>query len=1142
MANGQIKIAEQEEVLELNNKNLIVSASAGSGKTTVMVRKILKYILERDCHIDELLVLTYTKSSALDMKKKLTNKIKEELQNNSWLQEELDLIPTSDICTFDSFCQKLVKKYFYILNIDPSFTILEGSDQNYYQNKALTNALKIMKNEHTSAYENLITNFSPSRDERTIKALILEIYNYLTSVFEQDDFIETTYKLYNSDLKIAEKIIKEYYDNIFLNVKNELETLKAQSTNYGFLKYQKNINEVLTVVDALLCEKDFCKFVDYLQNITLPILQKEKEDDFDFKEKIAEVKSFLKKQIDEIKKQYIDLENIKKSYKNCENLIKNLIKLLILFKNEYSSLKLSINAYDFDDIERFTIHLLTSGQILDEIKANYKHIFVDEFQDANKVQEKIIFLLNNNNLFFVGDTKQSIYAFRQSDPEIFLNIEKKFKVEENSCAKKLNCNFRTNKNILEFVNKVFSIIMTEGTCGIDYKNEAQFVAKAEYLDLPKETCVSLNVLLEDEEKQEKLPMEKVYSVAENVNNVICENKFDNESAFVCQQIISLLGTEIYDKELDKTRKIGFNDITILLLKRGKFLDNLIKHFTDVGIPFVVNVNQNLEECYDNQILYCLIKIAMNFEDDYSLYAALSSPLFNFSDSELAHIKQCGQKYQFFYECVLKYDIQDELRTKINDFLVKIEEFSYNLTYFGIFYALNKIVRDTNYLLNISFEEDFLERKTNVLAFIDSFAESKYNLNVCEYLKYREDAVRQEKVQTEKTFVEAVDITTMHSSKGLEYPVVILPFLNQDFTKESKHSEIKINKNFGIGVKNYDQNERTISGGIFYNACKIKNKQIEMSEKIRLLYVATTRAKNKLILTGTLNKDALQLNSNLQIMRTNNFLDLILGALNKEVLEKLNKREEFKICLFENSKIEFSVIKPSLIEIGKTEMQMPKQCDEVAIGQLYEFLNKDLSSQKSNIALKNSVSSLLSDENSSQNFAPSKLLLSEHLQEKTNDVGTLYHKVLEKIDFHETKSTKDVQDFIECNFLDAEINILKEIGYSNIYSNIVTIKQYISPCDKILKEQKFVMRTEYSQISNTDIKDMVLIQGVIDLMIIKKEQIILVDYKMTGKNINEIKKTYSKQLELYSLALSKQFKNYKIKKLILSLKNNQVIEM
>lgn len=1142
MENGQIKVAEQEEILNITDKNIIVSASAGSGKTSVMIRKILKYILNGDCHTDQLLVLTYTKSAGLEMKKKLISAIKDNLDKKPSLQDELDLVQTSDISTFDSFCQKLVKKYFYVLSMDPNFAILEGSDQTYYQNLALGKAIKNMKKSDPIAFENLLENFSPTRDETMIKSLTLEIHNYLTSIYDREEFLKNGQNLYNPNLKLAENVVKTYYDGIFNSIKNQLCMLLVQCNNLSFFQYAKYINQVLAIIDSLLLEKNFAKMVDAINEISFPILRQEKTDEIGFREQIANQKALLVKQLDEIKKQFVSSENVKNSYTKCGKLIENLLKLLNLFEIEYNTIKHSQNMYDFDDIERFSIQLLSMPEINQEVKSTYKYIFVDEFQDANKVQEKIIFLLNNNNLFFVGDTKQSIYAFRQSDPDIFLNIEDEFSKSPNACAKRLNSNFRTNKNILEFVNAVFSVIMTHCTCGVDYKGKAQFVPMANYLDIDGEVCVSLDVILPNQEQEQLLPMDKVYSVKENAVSQNAQSSFDAESALVCQKIVELIGKEIYDKETGKVRKIGYNDITILLLKRGRFLDNLIEHLNETSIPFVVNVNQNLEECFDNQVLFNLIKLAINFCDDYSLYSVLTSPLFNFSDIELAYIKQNMPNEKYFYDAFKNYNQNDEIKQHINDFFKKLEKFYYNLTYKGINFALDDVVKSTNYLVNISFEEDFAQRKLNIISYIDSFIGTKYNFNVADYIRYRESAIRKEKVQTNKTFSEAVQITTMHSSKGLEYPVVILPFLNQDYTKEPSFSEIKINKNLGIGVKNYNDEDRTISGGIFYNACKIQNKQIDLSEKIRLLYVATTRAKNKLLLIGTQEKPLLHFNSDLQILQCNNYLSLILNALPQNILDKINNQQEFSGTLFGNAKNKFSVQKVSVCNIDKQEIIMPQSSQEEDVSTVAEFLSKDLSLQKSEIALKNSVSYLLQDENASQNYAPQNLQVIEHLKEGANDLGTLYHSVLEKIDFNNVNSALDVQDFIECNFAIEEIEQLKNIGYNNIYNNICLLKSYISSGDKILKEQKFVMRVPYCQVANSNCLDNVLIQGVIDLLIIKQNQIIIIDYKLSSKQEEQIASTYQKQLYLYGLAVEKYFKNLPVKKLILSLKTSKIIDM
>lgn len=1140
MTKTQIKVPEQEDIVNTEGKNIIVSASAGSGKTSVMIRKIFKYVIEQGCHIDELLVLTYTKSAALEMKKKLTNKIKENLDKNPYLQEELDLVQTSDISTFDSFCQKLVKKYFYILNIDPSFSILDGSDASYYQDQALDKAIKTLKQDAPEAYENLLNNFSSTRDERTIKAIILEIYGYLTAVYDENNFIEKTYNLYDKNKKIAEKIIKKYYDNIFTEHIFNLERLKQKAKDLDFLPYCENISQVIIFLGQLIREPDLIKMLDLIQDISFTRLTKLKTDDIGLSKEISAEKSSTTKTITAIKEQYVDSETVLKSYEKCENLIKNLINLLFLFKKEYFSIKKELNCYDFDNIERFAIALLEDEKINQEIKNSYKHIFVDEFQDANKVQEKIIFLLQNNNLFFVGDTKQSIYAFRQSDPEIFLNIEKKFKKDENSCSKKLNCNFRTNKNILQFVNEIFSTIMTSGTCGVNYKQDAQFVPKAQYEDVDNEKCVSLNIILNDEQEKQEVP-NKVYSVKENSLLSSESNKFNTESLFICQKILSLLGEKIYDNEKEIFRDITYNDIKILVLKRGKFIDNLIKNFNDLNIPYIVNINQYLEECYDNQVLYNLIRLANNFYDDYALYAVLSSALYNFSDSELAYIKMSSPDEKYFYNCVLNFEEECNIKNKLNHFLNDLKTFHYEYTYKGLYYALGNIVYKTNYLLNISYDTDFKERKSNIESYINSFIDSKYNFNVSDYLIYRESAIRQNKVQTDKTFSDAIEITTMHSSKGLEYPVVILPFLNQDYSNNASYSNIEINKDLGIGIKSYDEDERSMSGGIFYNACKIKEKDIETSEKIRLLYVATTRAKNKLILCGTYNKKINKLKTDLQIMKCSNYLSLILGSLPENIIEDINNNIEFETSIYGNEKLKLSAQKVQT-DLTSTNIIMPKVQDEENISHIAEFLNKDLSSQKSNIALKNAVSGIVSDENASLNFAPHTLNISEHLSEKANDIGTLYHSLLEKINFFDMHNIQDIQDYIECNYQKQEIEIFKKLSYENIFKNIDILKNNISPQDKVLKEQKFVMCVPYNQVSNSTNTSKVLIQGVMDLIIIKDNKIILIDYKLTHKSKQQIIDTYHKQLELYSLALSKRFKNIQIERLILNLYQGEIINI
>lgn len=1137
--NTEIKLPEQDAIMDFNGNNLIVSASAGSGKTTVMIKKIVKHILNKDCHVDELLVLTYTKSAAGEMKKKLVDKLRDNAENNPELENEIELVQSSDISTFDSFCQKLVKKYFYVLNIDPSFSILDEGEQNYNQGIALNKAIKELKTKNPEIYEKLLENLSPKRNEDKIKEIILQLYTYTTSILNLDNFVKKTENLYKKDQKIAENYLICYYDSIFDHHKKSLEKLKAKCANLGFDKYVIYINNLIINLEAFLCEKSFYKKIDFANTISFGRLQQSNNDEINLKDTIAKERDSLKKVLTTIKSSFANSQAIEESYEECSSLAIGIINLLKIFIDKYTLLKQSINAYDFNDIERLTIKLLENCSAQEEVKNTYKYIFVDEFQDANSVQEKIIFLIENNNLFFVGDKKQSIYAFRQSDPEIFSKLEERFLKEDGSDSKRLNCNFRTNKNILDFVNNIFSIIMTTKTADLDYKNKAMFDARAPYEDINGEVCVSLNII-NGSPQDDKKEIIDVYNVKENAFNSTFKNSHDDECSFICHEIIRLLGEKIYDKDLKATRELNLSDITILVSRRNSFLTTLTKHLSELGIPYIIGANENLEEVYDNLVLYNLLKISQNMNDDYALYTVLSSALFNFLDDDLANIRLFAKDCKYFYECLnKKSECNDLLGQKIRSFIALLNDFSFNVKHKGIFFALNNIITKTNYLLNISFEDNYPSRKLNIETYINSFVNSKYNYDVCAYLIYRDVAIRQEGAVKDTPAGDAIQITTMHSSKGLEYPVVFLPCLETDNFKSPGGSEIKINKDFGIGVKAYNDEERSVNKGIFYEACRLKNKEEEQSEKIRLLYVATTRAKNKLILSGKNQKNYFAFSNDYEIMNCNNYLSMILNSLNSDIIEKINNEKEFSDSLFNNEKIKINAFKVSTTNITSQKIILPKKADDKIINELSKFLQKE-PQMHSCVPLKNSISSFAFDENASLNFAPKNLTTKEHLTESASDRGTLYHEILEKINFNNVNSEADVKQFIECNFAQEEIACLG-ILYSNIYNNIQKLKELIEN-NKILKEQKFVMKIKHSEIAGGDIDDNILVQGIIDLVIIKQNEIILVDYKLTTKQTQSIIEKYKKQVDLYALALSKQFKNVPIKKYILNLNKEELIKM
>lgn len=1139
--NQQIKkIEEQEEVMQVLDKNLIISASAGSGKTTLMIRKILQYIIEKKIPLKQILVLTYTDSASGEMKKKLIEKLKDNLQEYEFLQNELEDSENADICTFDSFCQKLVKKYFYILNIDPSFNILQGGDEKNLKQECILQALKKLRQTDSVCYENLINNLSKNRNEENIKNIIFEIYNFLISILDQEKFLNQTLMLYDNKNTQAIDFLNQYFNEQMSQLTKQLTLLHKKCVDFEISNYVPVLSENIATCEQFLREPNFLKKVDFCKDVKILDLKKDEKGE-NLRQEFLKIKKEIKSIFDYISKNYQSSEEINQSFVFSQKIIANLITLLKSFQEEYSLAKTKNNCYDFNDIERLTIKLLQNPDIAKEVKNNYQKVFIDEFQDANSVQEQIINLIKKeNNLFFVGDTKQSIYAFRQSDPEIFLKLERLFQEEDNSCAKRLNCNFRTNKNILNFVNKIFSVIMTNESADLDYLNCAQFNPQANYEDLQDEVCVEIDLIKDQQEKQKQKPI-KVYSVKENKNQQ--QDNLDNQCVFVANKIIELCGQKIYDKDSQNTKEIQFSDITILLRKRGVFLKNLIKTFTKIGIPFIVNVNDDLEDCYDNKVLYNIIKLSQNYKDDYAMYFVLSSDLFNFSDSELALIKDTFKEEEYFYNCIINYSKQtDQIALKINNFFEVLNNFAFDIKYKGIYFALNQLLIKTNYLINISDQEDFIERKLNIEEYINYFNGSKYDANVEQYILYREISNQDCKKQTDKSFISAVEITTMHSSKGLEYPVVILPNLEQDIIKEPENLDIKINKNLGIGIKNFNEEEREVSLGVFYDACRFANKKQSLGENIRLLYVAMTRAKNKLILTGLFSEEFTQIKSLRDISNCKTYLSMIIGALDKDLIQKINKFDEFESNVYDNSKLRLGVYDVNVQDSydQKQNQNFMQNSDNVEI--LSDFLNKQINQNKKQIALKNSVSMLAFDENSCNTESPYDFLVKEHTPVAKNEIGTLYHDLLQKIDFFEINNIDDLSCFIESNFSQDQINIFKNLNYQNIFNNINCLKGFAQKSDIVLKEQKFVMRVNHDSVSKSGISDKILIQGIIDLIIIKPDKILLIDYKLTRKSDTEIINIYSKQISLYKMALSKQYKNIPIICYFFNLTTSKIIEI
>ena len=1145
MANEQFKvIEEQDAVLKSHDKNIAISASAGSGKTSVMIRKIVKLIIEENFKIEDILVLTYTNSAASEMKQKLINAITK--SGKVEIQKELDNIVNSDISTFDSFCQKLVKKYFYLLDIDPAFNVLQGSEETLIRGRAIKNAIKSYKTSNFEEFSRIFDFYGSNRTDKKIKEIVLKMNDFCRSILDYNAFKTKCMQLFEpQENPIASQIFFKDAKDQVKYLYEKLNDLLNMSQSLDFKKYCKYLNSILSNVGIMKNSKTLDEMIDNANLVKIdraPI--KDKRDDY----LLQKIKS-QKERFDRLTKSLKDFgsgDAYKKSIIVCKETTENFFDLYEKFLKEYEKIKLSKNLFDYNDIERLTLKLFENKEVLQAIKQKYKRIFVDEFQDANRVQEKLIKeLKGKNNLFLVGDLKQAIYGFRQSNAKIFANIISQFEQDEESEYLKLNCNFRTTHQILNFVNEIFSIIMTQKTASLDYKNKSKLNGQGDFMQ-EKSPCVELDILYSEEEQQEKAS--GVYSVKENQNK---ENDDTLASAnFVAERITKLLEEEIYDINEKRYRKIEYKDIAILLRSRTK-QQAYIEAFNNYNIPVLENSNANLDETFDASILINLIKISQNFKDDISLASVMMSSLFDFSANEMLGIRNTITGKQNFYECVLGYNKDDEIKRKIDYMQELLQKFAYNTTYQNLIFALNQILEETNYIYKIQNSFNGLSRAKNVKDFVNSFTNSNYNYSVTEYINFMRENVREQKVVGAITSNNVVNITTMHSSKGLEWPVVIIPELSASFNTNSQEPEIVMNEEVGLGLKYYDQESRQKCNSVFFSVVKTFNKIDDISERLRLLYVALTRPKNRLILVGQTDKlEYEKFENDWQIMDSNNYLSQIVNSLPKTDISKINaKVTSFNMM---GSKDYFCNVIDQKEYQGISNINninvLNKQYSEKEIKDLATYIQKGYFNKKAiYIAEKNSVSSILKadDDFASKNYEPNKLLTSEdkyHNIQK-NELGSLYHKILELYDFNADISIQNIKSIID-NIKQQNIFDEKTINALNIdivINNLKLLKQLCKD-GKTLKEQTFVMQVPYCEIEDSDITDKVLVQGVCDLIVIKNDKTILVDYKFSSHNKSDLIAKYYKQLLLYkksaTYALSRQIDEC----YILSLKPCELIKV
>lgn len=1116
---------EQKETIFSRDKNLLVSASAGSGKTTVMTQRIIELIKDEKLprtEITDFLVVTFTSASASDMKSKIIDKLCS-LPKSDFILKQIDNVAISDISDLHSFYSRLISTYFYEINLDPNFSIVDAIQSELLKQRAITRVFERAEKEDAESYFRLFDIIQRHRTDDDLKTVIFAMSNFFASIIDADKwFNEKLEAIYDENVEtnfsaIAFKnYLYEFAQNSICDINEFLKLCP------GCQIYNEYFQNLIISLSMFSKEKSLKDNLKILFNIEFSRFNRPKDDFVIFHEQGASLKDNLKKNIESFKNDIItDDVNILSSYiKNAKQDIILLYKFTKQFDEEYNELKKSIGVLDFNDLEKYALKILENPSICQTIKNKYKYIFVDEYQDINEVQEKIISLISSsNNRFMVGDIKQSIYGFRLCDPEIFLSKYYEYEKEtKNNQVIKLNCNFRSDRNILRFVDDVCSKFMTERFGGINYARDSIFVPGEPNSN--EQGSVNLCYIDTGKEQQEYIS-NQVYSVKNHQNQNQNLSKGKLEARLVAQKISEI----IHAKNL-KSEKIKLSDFAILYFTKSKTVTEFIDEFKKQGFSVAIDKNGNLVQKNYIQEILNFVKLCVNIKDDYNLFKVLKSKLFNFNDNEIVKIRLLNQTIPFF-EVIYEFEKLDDsnLKEKIREFFEKINYYQ----------KLAKIMDIKDFCKNII--KDFKLEKLNLVnpdgqyynEDIHIFLSNLPEESVVGFINnYSDFSIEGSTSEDENS----VNVMTVHKSKGMEFKYVFIINTSGKLSYQSAHSTVLTDKKYMFGINYYDCKTRTKKQTLPMLMCKLAIKKKLAEEQLRVFYVALTRAKSKLFVICSKDKNSLSDSpKNLPTNYSNWIEFLILHKLDGTMSQKYDyiNFESFERTDFED---DFKAQKFDLI-LQKQDVSLPEKFE-------YKYF------ESTNIPLKNSVSKILknTDTNLEENdfddeYEKQQEDFSKEFLISSANRGTAYHKFFENVDF-------DSLDFDNIQLDDILLKLTEE---EKSFINLCTCKKILSnpifkeiSTMKVFKEREFFAEIPANLVDRNAIdSDTVMMQGVIDLFAVGDKEIYVLDYK-TGKISDEKLAKYSFQLNMYSKICEEAFSLPVTKKILCFIDEQKIIKI
>lgn len=1193
---------EQLQAIQEKDSNILVAAAAGSGKTAVLVERIIHKIIDEQMDIDKILVVTFTNAAASEMRERILEAIYKKLEENPenvHLQRQIILLNKASICTIHSFCLDVIHNHFYEIDLPSNFKIADTAEIDLLKQEVLDDLFEQKYTENDKDFIELLENYTNYRGDEALQELVLKIYKFIQSSPFPLKWLQEKLEL----LKIEDKdisqtiwgklIIQAVEDDIQESIM-QLETVKSKMALYPEMtKFYQKICEDLIIIKDLQNYNSWDELYIKLLNFNFSKWPVDKKVTNDLKEDSKEIRDKVKKHIKEKTAKLLSCpqEQAVKDLKIITPILEKLANLVTEFTKNFAEKKKEKNCIDFNDIEHFALKILLDEnnnptEVAKKYKEKFEEIAIDEYQDSNLVQEAILTSISKgNNIFMVGDVKQSIYKFRQARPELFLQKydeykNKEEKAQEDNLKIQLFRNFRSRQNILNITNLVFESIMSKELGDINY-NENEYlnyganypepeeiknyagIAELDIIDLKEDESITAFEGEEDEEEQEKVE-----------DDVL-------EAKFVANKIQELLNSDymVFDKK-QGYRKIRPKDIVILLRATSNLSPIYEKELSDLELPVFSDTSGTYLDTVEIQTILSVLKIIDNPLQDIPLVVVLRSSICNFTDNDLITIRLTDRNCNF-YEALIKTRIicDGDLKDKIESFLEKLEKWKSISQYMPLDEFIWQIYLDTGYYQYVGllpngamrqanlktlfekakqYEKASFKGLFNFIQFIDKLKKQNGDLASAKLIGENEDVIR---------------IMSIHKSKGLEFPVVFLCNSHKKFNMQDLNDNILLHQDIGFGPTIMDATRKIKYSSIAKDAIKLKMKQETLSEEQRILYVALTRAKEKLYITGRskdftkyvqdknkvlemYESENIKLDAKL-MKKANSYLDWIMYVylfnqgrtitlkgeqykLSDIITLNVSNKKDLLKTLAKEEVVEQIDLKEKIGQILKNKSDEENKKSDQALKELlewkYDYIVDTTLPTKSSVTkikqekikLEEMLKGIESEEvEYKKSYTPK--FMQEDKKISNAEKGTLVHLCIQRLDERKDYELKDIQNMI-LNLVEKEIitkNEADAIDVNLIYQYTKSqLFEELRQAKEVHKEQPFYInipaKDVVSEAENS--KKNILVQGIIDLYYIdKNDNLVLIDFKTdyisNEPNAKEkILEKYKVQLEIYKTAL------------------------